>query len=38
MSVKVPGDVPRSHPDDLTPDIVSFMLARAMAEVFQAED
>ena len=38
MSAKVPGDVPRSHLDDPEPDIASVMLARAMAEAFQAEN
>ena len=38
MSAKVPGDVPRSHLDDPRPDIASAMLARAMAEAFQAEN
>ena len=38
MSAKVPGDVHRSHLDDLMPDIASVMLARAMAEAFQAEN
>ena len=37
MSAKVPGDVHRSHVDDPGPDVASFMLARAMAEAFQAE-
>ncbi len=38
MSAKVPGDVHRSHFDDPMPDIASVMLARAMAEAFQAEN
>ena len=38
MSAKVPGDVHRSYLDDLMPDIASVMLARAMAEAFQAEN
>ena len=37
MSVKVPDDMCRTHVDDPGPDIASFMLARAMAEAFQAE-
>jgi DnaJ-domain-containing protein 1 len=38
MSAKVPGDVHRSHLDDPMPDIARLMLARAFAEVFQAEN
>ena len=38
MSAKVPGDVHRSYLDDLMPDIASVMLARAMAEAFQAKN
>jgi hypothetical protein len=38
MSAKVPGDVHRSHLDVPMPDIASVMLARAMAEAFQAEN
>ncbi len=38
MSAKVPDDVCRSYLDDPMPDIASVMLARAMAEAFQAEN
>ena len=38
MSAKVPGDVHRSYLDDPIPGIASVMLARAMAEAFQAEN
>ena len=37
MSVKALDDVCRTHVDDPGPDIASFMLARAIAEVFRAE-
>lgn len=38
MSAKVPGDVHLSNLDDPMPDIASVMLARGMAEAFQAEN
>jgi len=37
MTAKGPEDVHRLHLYDLVPDIATAMLARAMAEAFQAE-